>query len=135
LSKMTGLDTNVLIRFVMADDAAQAASVKALLLSFSAQSPGFISLVGLAEFVWVLRSKYRQPKSTIIQWIGQFLCAAELVFESQAAVELALNEYSNGAADFADCLIEQSGKNSGCKETVTFDRSAARDAGMRLLPS
>ena len=132
---MTGLDTNILVRFVMADDAAQAASAQALLRSFSAQSPGFISLVGLAEFVWVLRSKYRQPKSAIVQWIGQFLSAAELVFESQAAVELALNNYSTGAADFADCLIDQSGQNAGCNETVTFDRNAARAAGMRLLPS
>ena len=132
---MTGLDTNILVRFVMADDAAQAASAKALLRSFSAQSAGFISLVSLAEFVWVLQSKYRQPKSAIIQWIGQFLGAAEVIFESQAAVELALHDYSAGAADFADCLIEQSGQNAGCDETVTFDRNAARAARMRLLPS
>jgi predicted nucleic-acid-binding protein len=132
---MTGLDTNILVRFVMADDATQAAGAKALFRSFSAQSPGFISLVGLAEFVWVLRSTYRQPKSAIIQWIGQFLGAAELIFESQAAVELALHDFSKGAADFADCLINRSGENAGCNETVTFDRNAARAAKMRLLPS
>ena len=132
---MTGLDTNILVRFVMADDAAQAASAKTLFKSFSIQSPGFISLVGVVEFVWVLRSKYRQPKSAIIQWIGQLLGTAELIFESQGVVELALNDYSTGVADFADCLIEWSGKNAGCSETVTFDQDAARTVGMRLLRS
>src|SRR5579871_6498905 len=107
---MTGLDTNVLVRFVMADDPIQSTRVRALIQSFSAESPGFVSLVCLAELVWVLRSKYRQPKSDIVKWLDRFLNAPELFFEAQSIVEQALTTYANSRAEFSDCLIERSGE-------------------------
>jgi predicted nucleic-acid-binding protein len=130
---MTGIDTNVLIRFVMADDVAQYRKADRLMQSFSAQSPGFITQVCLAEFVWVLRSQFRQPKETIVRWLSELVYAPELVLENQSAVEQALHTYSTSRSDFADCLIERVSHIAGCTSTVTFDNGAAKAAGMRLL--
>jgi predicted nucleic-acid-binding protein len=51
---MIGLDTNVLVRYIMQDDVKQAAKATKLMESLSAQAPGFITLVSVVELVWVL---------------------------------------------------------------------------------
>jgi len=130
---MTGLDTNILVRFIMADDPVQSNQARSLIESFSAESPGFISLVCLAELIWVLRSRYRKPKSEIVGWLNLFLEASELVFESELAAEQALEIYAGSTAEFSDCLIERSGAAAGCRNTLTFDAAAAKSAGMRLV--
>jgi predicted nucleic-acid-binding protein len=61
---MTGLDTTVVIRFMMQDDPVQSPLATSLFDSFTAEDPGFVSLVTLAETVWVLRSSYRPIAST-----------------------------------------------------------------------
>ncbi len=130
---MIGLDTNILIRFVMADDSMQYRKADRLMQSFSVQSPGYITLVCLAEFVWVLRSRYKKPKHVIVQWLTELLDSPELVLENQFAVEQALLTYTTTKSDFSDCLIERAGHVAGCTSTVTFDKTAAKAAGMRLL--
>jgi predicted nucleic-acid-binding protein len=130
---MTGLDTNVLVRAVTADDPAQTRTVTRLFRTLTVQAPGYISLVCLAEFVWVLRRTYRYPQSSIVDVIRHFLEAPEFVFENQSAVEQSLHVYSATRSDFADCLIERAGHIAGCTATVTFDKGAAKVSGMRLL--
>jgi predicted nucleic-acid-binding protein len=130
---MTGLDTNILVRFIMADDRVQAAKARKLIQSFSPQSPGFITLVCLVELVWILRSKYRQPKSEITRWLDGFLTVPDFVIEGHEAVTLALKAYQAGNSGFADCLIERCGHFAGCRHTITFDRKASKYAGMKLL--
>ena len=130
---MTGLDTNVLVRAITADDQEQTKAVIRFFSTLSMQEPGYISLVCLAECVWVLRRSYRYPKVLIAEGIRRFLDAPEFVFENSAAVEEAFHRYSTTKADFADCLIERAGHSAGCQSTVTFDKGAAKSAGMRLL--
>jgi predicted nucleic-acid-binding protein len=130
---MTGLDTNVLVRFFSGDDPVQCRRAEEFLQSLSPTEPGYVSLVSLVELVWVLRSQYRLTKAQIIHCIETLLSSPELVLESQTAVALSLHRFSNAKADFADCLIERSCHASGCRETVTFDVDAARFAGMKLL--
>lgn len=130
---MIGLDTNILVRAVMADDAEQVSRVTRLFHSLTLQRPGYITLVCLAEFVWVVQGRYRQPKNTTVQWLDRFLNTPELIFENQSAVEEALHRYASTKSDFADCLIERAGHVAGCASTVTFDKAAAKTAGMRLL--
>ena len=130
---MTGLDTNILVRAVVADIPEQTRKVTRFFATLSVESPGYISLVCLAESVWVLRSKYHHPKSVIVQWLAYLLDTPELVFENQPAVEQAFLTYANAKSDFSDCLIERAGHVAGCTATVTFDKGAAKAAGMRLL--
>lgn len=130
---MIGLDTNILVRFVMADHPDQSAKARTLLQSLSSDSPAVITLVCLAELVWVLRSRYRQPKRDVIDWVARFLESPEFVVEDHAAVGHALRTYAIGSAEFSDCLIAQTAIAAGCTEIVTFDARAAKSAGMRLL--
>lgn len=130
---MTGLDTNILVRFFTKDDPLQSAKAKEFLRTLSVESPGFISLVSLIELVWVLRSRYQLSKADLIVCVERLLDLPELILEGQAAVAQFLAKFSMGRMDFADCLIESSGHVAGCRHTVTFDESAARTSGMKLL--
>jgi len=130
---MTGIDTNVLIRFVMADDLEQYHKADRLMQSLSIQSPGFITYVCIAEFVWMLETRYGKPKATIAEWLTRLAESDELVLENREAVKQALIRYSTTASDFADCPIERAGFLAGCARTVTFDEGAAETTGMRLL--
>jgi predicted nucleic-acid-binding protein len=130
---MTGLDTNILARFFAEDDPVQSRRADQLLQSLTPEAPGFISLVSLAELVWVLRSQYRLDKDQLIECLQRLLDSPELVVESQTAVTQALHRFSSGKADLADCLIERSGHLAGCSKTYTFDVQASKFAGMSLL--
>jgi predicted nucleic-acid-binding protein len=100
--------------------------------TLSAESPGFVSLVVVAEIVWVLKISYAYPKKEIEQVLDGLLRSKELVIERAEIVFQALRKFSDGRTDFADCLIERCGHAAGCEHTFTFDRNAA-GAGMRLL--
>jgi predicted nucleic-acid-binding protein len=130
---MTGIDTNVIVRFLAKDDLDQTSRARGFLRSLTFKSPGFVSLISLIEMVWVLKSRYGTNKIQMIQYLEQLLASSELVLESHAAVTQALHSFAAGKADFADCLIERSGHLAGCGETVTFDQDASRFAGMRLI--
>ncbi|HEX9463046.1 MAG TPA: type II toxin-antitoxin system VapC family toxin [Alphaproteobacteria bacterium] len=123
---MIGLDTNVIVRYLVHDDAAQARRARAVLESYcSDESPGFISLLVLTEICWVLRGAYRYNRSSIASVIDAFLRTTQLRLEDESTVAAALSLYRTSEADFADCLIGLIGRNTGCDTTVTFDAAAA----------
>lgn len=131
---MIGLDTNVLVRYFAEDDPAQArAAARLIERKLSAESPGHISCIVLAELAWVLDRSYGSPKATIIEIIDGLLASPALVIEQKSAVRQALQAYRGGAGDFADCLIAELNATAGCEATLTFDRAAARLPGFRLL--
>lgn len=130
---MTGLDTNILVRFFAQDAPDQSRRANELLRSLTPEAPGFVSLVSLTELIWVLRCHYSASKPQLIRWLTQLLDSPELVVEAQTVVAQALHRFVSTKADFADCLIERSGHHGGCGATVTFDQNAAKFAGMKLL--
>jgi predicted nucleic-acid-binding protein len=130
---MTGLDTNLVVRYLTHDDPAQTAAAVRLMDSLSADAPGFLSLIVIVELVWVLEVSYRFRKNEIEQVLETLLRSKELVIERAEVVFQALRKFSASRADFADCLIERSGHAAECQYTVTFDRNAAGAAGMKLL--
>ena len=130
---MTGLDTNLVVRYLTHDDPAQTAVAVRLMDSLSADAPGFLSLIVIVELVWVLEVSYRFRKNEIEQVLETLLRSKELVIERAEVVFQALRKFSASRADFADCLIERCGHAAECLYTVTFDRNAAGAAGMKLL--
>lgn len=130
---MTGLDTNILSRFFLQDDPLQCPKADQILASLSVDGPGWVGLVTVLELIWVLSSKNRFDRRTIAKTVDQLLSRQEIVVEQAETVQNALRLFRDGKADFADCLISLSAKAAGCSRTVTFDRIAARDAGMELL--
>jgi predicted nucleic-acid-binding protein len=130
---MIGLDTNVVVRYLTHDDPAQTTAAVRVIDALSQDSPGFLSLIVIAELVWVLEVSYRFKKNEIERVLDTLLRSKELVIEQAEIVWQALRKFSASRADFADCLIERCGHAAECPYTVTFDRNAASAAGMKLL--
>lgn len=130
---MIGLDTNVLIRYVMQDDPRQSARANRLIESLSADEPGFVPVVVLVEVVWVLSGSYGLARAQVATVLDTLLRSKELVLDRADLVTQALSRYASGGADFADALIERIAAGAGCTATMTFDAGAAKAAGMTLV--
>ncbi|MCF4164338.1 type II toxin-antitoxin system VapC family toxin [Zavarzinia compransoris] len=130
---MIGIDTNVLVRYLVQDDPAQSAAATEIIDNLSAGAPGFLSQVALVETVWVLARAYKMPRAFIAGTIDTLLRSPEITVEGAEAGHRALAVYRATDADFADALIAEAGRQAGCGETVTFDKKAAAATGMRLL--
>jgi len=130
---MIGLDTNVLVRYIMQDDAKQSSKASALIESLDADHPGFISIVTVIELYWVLSSCYELTGTQVKEALEALLRAKQIVVDQADQVLRALRVFDEGKADFADCLIERTASGAGCTETMTFDARAAKHAGMTLI--
>lgn len=130
---MIGLDTNVLVRFFTMDDPEQSRRARSLMNSLSAAEPGWVAVASLLELVWVMKSAMRRDRFEIANALSNLMVRDSIVIEHMELIERSLHSYRTGRADFADCLIAASARAAGCSRTVTFDRVAARDAGMELL--
>ncbi|MGB6450765.1 MAG: type II toxin-antitoxin system VapC family toxin [Steroidobacteraceae bacterium] len=130
---MIGLDTNVLVRYVMQDDPKQSAKASRLIESLTPDAPGFIPLVALIEFVRVVTSCYELKRDQVAQAVDALLRSKELVLEHSAQVAQALRAFRAGTAEFADCVIERCAAGADCEYTMTFDQAAAKSAGMTLI--
>jgi len=132
---MAGLDTNVLVRWLVGDDEDQSRRAQKLFESVrSSRASLFVPATVLLELEWVLRSRYRFDKPAIIRAFNALLETQELEFQAEAAVECALHAYRQGAAGFADCLHAGLCAAAGHAPLLTFDEKAARSADVRLLP-
>lgn len=127
---MLGLDTNVLVRYLVRDDQQQFEKARRLINREADKGePVLVSLLVLLETEWVLRSRYELSKPEIVSAFSTLLDVADLVFEDEPSVERALYSWKDSIADFADCLIEARHRRLGCQATVTFDSKALKLAG------
>jgi predicted nucleic-acid-binding protein len=125
-----GLDTNVLVRLLVADDAAQTRRARALVeRSVEREEPVLVSLPVIIETEWVLRSRYTLDKAAILASLSGLMSAREFTFEDEPAIEEALYRWKDSAAGFVDCLIAAHNRHLGCTATATFDVAAARIPG------
>lgn len=124
---MLGIDTNVLVRFLVQDDDAQFEKARKLIKrEVAAGRRVFINQLVLMETEWVLRSRYAVPKNQIIEAISGLLDSTDVKFEGEPVIEEALFIWKDGTADFADCLIGAKNRRLGCRATATFDAKAAK---------
>ncbi len=131
---MRGLDTNVLVRYLAADDPKQLATVEELMdESQRNREPFFLPAIVLCELVWVLAKRYDQGKSQIIQAIEQILDMDQFRLEYDAIVRRSLESFRNGKGNFSDYLIGEISKQHGCRDLVTFDRALKNSAGFTVL--
>jgi predicted nucleic-acid-binding protein len=129
---MIGLDTNVLVRYLTQDDRVQSAKATELIEQrLTRRDPGFISIVAMAEAVWVLERAYRLGDVEIATTIERTLQADSLVVENEQEVFTAMIALKEGRGSFADALIGALCARAGCSATVTFDQKALRLPGFR----
>ncbi|MEI7496682.1 MAG: type II toxin-antitoxin system VapC family toxin [Betaproteobacteria bacterium] len=127
---MLGIDTNVLVRFLVRDEQTQFEKARKLLKrEVSSGRRVFINQLVLLEAEWVLRSRYGLTKTQMLETISGLLDAPDIQLEDEPAVEEALFIWRDAKADFADCLIGARNRRLGCKATATFDTKALKLPG------
>ena len=131
---MIGLDTNVVIRYLVQDDKKQsAAATRFIEKSLTTDVPGYINHITLCEIVWVLQRCYDVTKQQLRDIIEGLLTTKQIIVENVEVAWKALRAYDANSADFCDALIGQANIHSGCEHTVTFDKKAASLPGFDLL--
>jgi predicted nucleic-acid-binding protein len=130
---MTGLDTNVLVRYLTLDDPVQAERATEIIeRRLTEQDPGFIGTVAMAETVWVLERFYRFSSARIVSAIERMLGAETLVVDNEREVFAAMIALKVGRGSFADALIGALCAKAGCSRVLTFDRQVLRLPGFEL---
>ncbi len=123
---MIGLDTNVVIRYLVQDHKKQsAAATRFIEKSLTSEDPGYINHITLCEIVWVLQRSYGVTKPQMRKIIEGLITTKQLLVENVEVAWKALRAFNENNADFCDALIGQANIYNGCGHTVTFDRKAA----------
>jgi len=131
---MPALDTNALVRYVVEDDVAQLAAAKRLIRKCVSEGQTlFVPVTVTLELEWVLRSSFESAKDEVMQVLSSLFSAAELTFESEHALEVALQLYRKGPADFADCLHIALAAQAGELPLWTFDKRAVKVNGAQSI--
>jgi predicted nucleic-acid-binding protein len=130
---MIGLDTNVLVRYIMQDDPTQSPKATLIVESLEEVASGFVTLVSIVELVWVLSVSFELTRSQVAQALDGIIRTKQFKIENADQVIRALRVFKVGKSDFADCLIERSAHGAGCEKTITFDVNASKHAGMTLI--
>ena len=124
---MIGLDTNVLLRYLVQDDPVQSAKATEMIeRRLTEIDPGFVSLVSILEIVWVLGSLYKRSSGQVADHVEMILAADTLEVQNEQQVYYAVVALRNGTGAFEDALIGSLGIWRGCSATLTFDERAAQ---------
>ena len=127
---MTGLDTNVLLRYLLKDDAVQAARAAR---EIERDERFLIDGIVLCELVWVLETGYGFSRIEVADALDKVAATAQFEIDGKDLVLAALADFRRSAADFSDCLIGRRNRSAGAPDTATFDRSLKGLDGFRLL--
>jgi len=131
---LIGLDTNVVVRYVMQDDARQAAIATRLFeRTLSAEHPGFLSAIVLCEVAWVLETSYGATREALHEVLRGLLQSRVLVIEYSGLALKALRFLERSAGDFPGAFIGQIALERGAAKCVTFDREVAKLPGFEML--
>jgi predicted nucleic-acid-binding protein len=134
MNQRLGIDTNVLLRLAIPDDAEQVDAVTRLLDRLEPDDTLFVDLSVILEVNWILKRKYRYPKERILDFLQSVLERREFEIAAYEAVGNAVHFCRMFNVDFADALLSELNRLDGCSRTMTFDKkAAARVPGMELL--
>ena len=131
---MTALDTNVLVRYLVGDDAAQAEAARKLVAALTPEDPGFVCREVVVELAWVLQRSYGFDRATVAAALMNLTATDCLEVEDVDDVAAAAYRYRQGGADFSDLMILAAAKRAGADPLYTFDRDLSRLAGAVLVP-
>lgn len=115
---MRSVDTNVVARFLLGDDADQSQIAQRVL-----NEGAFISLTVLLETSWLLRSRYKLSPAQIIGLVNVLREHVAIQIEGEEWLDWLLDSFAQGL-DFADLVHLIASKN--LSSFATFDRDIGR---------
>jgi len=141
---MIGLDTNVLVRYIMQDDAKQAALATKLIETLTENSPGYISSIVIVELCWVLESAFDLSRDEIVRALQNLIAIDVIKIDRVIVIAASVRDYAasggssgnsgnNTKVGIADYLIMRFSTLAGCEKCMTFDKRAAKSTGMTLI--
>ena len=130
---MIGLDTNVVVRYLVGDNEEQAEAARALFTTLSQGNPGFIGREVAVELVWVLSRSYRASREQIASVLLSLVATENIVVENAEDVADSAIRFADGVSDFADLMILAAARREAATPLYTFDRRASRMEGVELL--
>ena len=120
---MKGIDTNVLIRYLVSDDKKQAEQANTAIQAAADEGEALmLCSVVLVEAVWVLQGVYRLSKAATLVLLDKVFATAQFEIEERDTARQALEDFRATNADFADCLIGRKNRRLGCDKTFTLDQ-------------
>lgn len=133
---MTGCDTNIVLRYLLADDVVQSPLVRHWIEDVCARGqPAVINELVAIELYWVLRKKKQVPKADIIASFEALLANPSFRFADEETIIGALDAYAGGPADLADYLVAYRNIRLSVEPTMTFDQDAAKHTAFQLFPA
>lgn len=120
---MIGLDSNILLRAALNDDAVQTPIARKIISSLTPEKQGHISLAVVLEFAWTLRVKKKESKA-IRAAIEMLLANPAISFAHRDIISAAV---LNTRLGFSDAIIAAENRKLGCDVTLTFDAGVLSD--------
>lgn len=131
---MLGLDTNILIRYIVQDDPVQSPLVSQFLKrKCTEKNPCYIGHIVLCEVVWVLESAYGYSREQVAETLKLILETRHFCVEEPGSAWSALKAYRARGVDFSDALLGETNQLHGCETTVTLDKKASKTDTFKLL--
>ena len=130
---MTTLDTNVIVRLLVEDDAEQARQPEIAWRQALANGGVFLPKIVLVETAWVLKKAYKFDKGTLLATLKRLLNIRGVVTEDLEEVQKALSLLETGEADLSDYLIYEAARAVNALPVKTFDRRFARKDGVESI--
>jgi predicted nucleic-acid-binding protein len=128
-SGMRAVDTNVVVRLLMRDNAEQTSAAERFI-----EAGAWVPILALAETVWVLESVYGFGAKDLITAVEMLLDHDKLVLQYSDAVAASRDMFrAQPTLDFMDCLILELARAAGHGPLGTFDRKLGRIAGAQKL--
>ena len=126
---MRAVDTNLLVRLVVRDNADQISAAEAFV-----EKGAWVSQLVLAETLWVLDAVYNRSPAQIANAVDRMLNHKELTLQDADVVARALGHFrARPSLGFSDCLVLEIARKAGHLPLGTFDRSLARLDGTHRL--
>lgn len=126
-ARLIGVNTNVLVRFLVQDDPVQSAQASELIERGTSNGQSIlINRIVLCETIWVLETAYGFPRNEILDTVEKILQTAEFEIEDKDAAWQALQDSRQYQVDYSDSLIGRQNKILGCEHTATFEKKLRR---------
>ena len=130
---MAAVDTNVIVRYLVGDDAEQAEAAQVLLDGFTSEEPAFICREVMLEVAWVLERSYHFTRSRVAEILMDLTASDSLTVENSDDVAAAAHLYRRQGARFSDLMVLSAAERAGATPLYTFDRRLARMGGVVLV--
>lgn len=128
---MIGIDTNVLVRYLLDDKSVQGKKANELIERAAQKNEEiWICNIVLIETVWVMESSYKTRRTELVGILNQLFSVKHFSWEDRENAIIALQDFSEyPKTDYADCFIGRVNESFGCKHTLTFDKACVRSLG------